>query len=339
MTAIDTHAHDADHGHHHDHPPHLAHHWDNPKQQFEAGKLGMWLFLATEFLLFGGLFCAYAVYRGNNPEMFEWGSQFLDTRWGAINTVILILSSLTMALAVSAAQLGRKNALIVLLSLTCLGGAGFMGIKYIEYSHKFEHNIVWGPGLYRPSAHDTHAIGDHELEDVAQGEEAAEEIGEAAPADGSGSEAMVDEVGEPGGLVDEGEGGTAPPPPGGFVVERSAIPPPAAAPQGLALGDVDEIEHAEEEAHEEEGHEEPNPRTDPNRPANAHIFFGIYFCMTGLHGLHVLAGMAVIGWLIFRSAKGHFSAEYFTPVDLGGLYWHVVDLIWIFLFPMLYLIG
>ena len=124
MTAIDTHAHEEHaHPHHHEHPPHLAHHWDNPKQQFEAGKLGMWLFLATEFLLFGGLFCAYAVYRGNNPEMFEWGSQFLDTKWGAINTVVLILSSLTMALAVSAAQLGRKRALIALLSATFLGGA------------------------------------------------------------------------------------------------------------------------------------------------------------------------------------------------------------------------
>jgi hypothetical protein len=123
----------------------------------------------------------------------------------------------------------------------------------------------------------------------------------------------------------------------GVEITRSDVPPAAPGPSGLrdaaaAAADA----HAE---HAEPAHAEPNPRTDPNRPANAHIFFGIYFCMTGLHGLHVLVGMSVIAWLIVRAARGEFSSAYFTPVDLGGLYWHVVDLIWIFLFPLLYLIG
>ena len=113
----------------------------------------------------------------------------------------------------------------------------------------------------------------------------------------------------------------------------SAVLPPAAADPGLAhpTGTVD---HAMADVPAPL----PDPRTDPNRPPNAHIFFGIYFCMTGLHGFHVLAGMALMLWLMVRAMRGHFGPNYFTPVDLGGLYWHVVDLIWIFLFPLLYLI-
>jgi len=304
MTAVDSHA--QDHGHGHDHPPFLAHHWANPKQQFEAGKLGMWLFLATEFLLFGGLFCAYAVYRHNHPEIFAWGSQFLDTKWGAINTVVLILSSLTMAMAVTASQKGNKNALIGLLALTFVGGAGFMGIKYIEYKHKFEHNIVWGTGLYQHSSHD------------APFPEAATLV--AAPSMDDANGKMVVN---------------------GVEIPRTSVASAGAAPTGLApgaLSDEKPAETAHDAPHEDESHTEVNPRTDPNRPANAHIFFGIYFCMTGLHGFHVLVGMIVMLWLMKRAMQNHFSAAYFTPVDLGGLYWHVVDLIWIFLFPLLYLI-
>jgi cytochrome c oxidase subunit 3 len=307
MTAIDTHS----HGHDHDHPEFLAHHWESPQQQFEAGKLGMWLFLATEFLLFAGLFCAYAVFRFNHPELFAYGSQFLDTTWGAINTVVLILSSLTMALAVSAAQLGKKRALVTLLGLTFLGGLGFMVIKYIEYSAKFEHNFVWGTGLYQPTADEWAAMG-HEAEEAVQ----------AVP-----ETPMGDEI-------------------NGFMIPVSAVPPAATGPAGLAASH--DAEHHEEDgaAHDDAEHHDdehashyPDVRGDvENRPANAHLFFGIYFCMTGLHGVHVLAGMGVIAWLMIRSARGEFSAEYFTPVDLGGLYWHVVDLIWIFLFPLLYLI-
>jgi hypothetical protein len=122
---------------------------DNAEQQFDSGKLGMWLFLATEVLLFGGLFVAYAVYRANHPEIFIYAHQFLDKTWGGINTLVLICSSLTMAWAVRAAQLGQQRLLVVLLSLTILGGFGFMGIKYVEYKAKWEHGLL-------PGTHFTH---------------------------------------------------------------------------------------------------------------------------------------------------------------------------------------
>src|SRR5690606_18704303 len=119
-----------------EHPSHLAHHFETPLHQYEAAKFGMWLFLATEVLLFGGLFCLYAVLRSTKPEIFSYGSQFLQVEWGALNTAVLILSSLTMAWAVRAAQLNQRKMLIALLALTMLGGAGFMTVKYFEYSHK-----------------------------------------------------------------------------------------------------------------------------------------------------------------------------------------------------------
>jgi len=319
VTVIDSHGVGGEE--HLDHPPFLAHHWNTPQQQFEAGKLGMWLFLATEFLLFGGLFCAYAVFRFNNPEIFAYGSQFLDTTWGAINTVVLIASSLTMALAVSASQLGKTKALIVLLCVTFLGGLGFMCIKYVEYKHKFEDNIVWGTGFY-------------ETPEAGHGSSGAEQAAAAGSSgathdDGAVATEEVIEVAPAAGGED------------GFVMTRSAVVPAAAAPTGIALGALDaEIDAMEGDSGEphDTGHPAVHHSVDPDRPPNAHIFFGIYFCMTGLHGIHVLAGMGMIAWLIVRSAKGHFGPAYFTPVDLGGLYWHVVDLIWIFLFPLLYLI-
>src|SRR5262245_8387077 len=127
------HEHGDAHGDGHAHVPHLAHHWDSLEQQFEAGKLGMGLFLATEVLLFGGLFCAYAVWRGNHPEMFKYGSKFLNTTLGATNTAVLILSSLTMAWGVTCAQQNRRKGLIICLALTLAGAATFLVIKYFEY--------------------------------------------------------------------------------------------------------------------------------------------------------------------------------------------------------------
>ena len=318
MTALDSHGENAsgpsrEEGGGHDHPPHLAHHWETPRQQFEASKLGMWLFLATELLLFGGLFAAYAVFRHNRPDIFLWGSQFLDVKYGGINTVILIASSLTMAMAVTAAQLGRRKALVILLSLTFLGGAGFMGIKYIEYKAKIQYGLLPGTRFYEKPAHEAEGEAQHSENETT-----------ALPADESA--APSPDAAEAG--ASEAEG---------FQPPRSAIEPPGEGPGGLAA--EEETPAVDEHAEADEKHAYPDHRTDPQRPANAHIFFGIYYCMTGLHGLHVLAGMAVIGWLIVRAARGHFSAAYFTPVDLGGLYWHVVDIIWIFLFPLLYLID
>ncbi|RMG45040.1 MAG: cytochrome c oxidase subunit 3 family protein [Acidobacteria bacterium] len=218
----------------------------------------MWLFLATEVLLFSGLFCAYAIYRASHPETFRFAHRFLDWRLGGLNTVILITSSFTMAWGVREAQLGRRRALAVLLAITLLCGAGFMTVKYVEYKAKFEHHLLWGT-KFSP---DPELLAEH----GAAAHESGAETGWAA--------------------------GTAP---------EALLP------------------------------KEP--------PANMHIFFGIYFLMTGLHGLHVLMGMLAIGWVLRRAVRGDFSSSYYTPVDLVGLYWHLVDLIWIFLFPLLYLIS
>ncbi len=227
----------------------LAHHFDTPRQQFNAGKIGMWIFLVTEILLFSGLFCAYVVYRGNHPEIFVYAHQYLDKNLGALNTAVLIFSSLTMAWAVRAAQLEQQRALVVLLSITLLCGFVFLGVKSIEYQHKWHEGLLWAsrynPQSHEGQGHETHAGGD-----------AAE----------------------------------------------------------VTAGDHDEA------------------------PKNVGLFFSIYFLMTGLHGIHVIAGMIAIGWVLNRARKGHFHRNYFGPVDYVGLYWHLVDLIWIYLFPLLYLI-
>ena len=146
--------------HHDDHAdePWLQHHWNNSGQQFEAGKLGMWLFLATEFLLFAGLFCGYAVYRSNHPELFEYGAKFLDWKLGATNTAVLIASSFTMAWAVTVAQRGQVKLMNGLLFITFFGGVGFLGIKYMEYTSKFKDNIYWGTALYEEVEGVTHDL-------------------------------------------------------------------------------------------------------------------------------------------------------------------------------------
>ncbi len=278
--------------------PYLKHHFETPAQQFDSAKLGMWLFLATEILLFGGLFCAYAVYRGNHPEVFLWAHHLLDTKLGAINTVVLLTSSLTMAWAVRCAQLNYRRGLIVLLALTFLGGCGFMGIKYVEYQAKWKHGLLWGK-RFGP---DEHYVAEHFGEPQAAPH--ASNGAEHAPANPIEVKTLP--------APSTAEAGT-------FVPQRSVIPPAAKGPAGPA-SDAPQVEPLEA------------------RPENVHIFFGIYFLMTGLHGLHVLAGMGVLAWLLRRAIRGDFSSAYFTPVDLGGLYWHLVDLIWIFLFPLLYLI-
>jgi cytochrome c oxidase subunit 3 len=284
----------AEHGGHNEHPPHLQHHFESSSQQFEAGKLGIWLFLATEILLFGGLFVAYAIYRANHPEIFLYAHQYLDKVLGGTNTVILLCSSLTMAWAVRASQLGQRKLLILLLSLTLCGGFGFMSIKYVEYKAKWEHGLL--PGTHF-APHEEHAAAEPAAPAaVATPVPAAP----AAPA--------------------------APGAPGALVVEKSKIAPSAAGPAGTVTSEAAAAGAAE---HAHLG----------KRPSNVQIFFGIYFLMTGLHGIHVLAGMGAIAWILVRSIRGDFGPEYFTPVDFVGLYWHLVDLIWIFLFPLLYLIG
>jgi cytochrome c oxidase subunit 3 len=283
--ASHTPADDHDHGHAHHGPVWLAHHFDTPKQQFDSGKLAMWVFLATEVLMFAGLFCAYAVWRARHFDSFRIGHQYLDTMWGAFNTVVLIASSFTMAWAVRTAQLGRRSATLWLLGLTFLGGIGFMCVKYVEYSHKFHLGI--GPGIwYKP------VYAEPSVSDPA----AAIALNPAAP------------------------------------IDASALPKPGAAPAGLTLAAAP---HADA-AHEQHGHGVHHSRQEM---AVARPFFSIYFAMTGLHGLHVVVGMGLIAWVFMRAYRGDFSAEFNAPVDIVGLYWHLVDLIWIFLFPLLYLIG
>lgn len=206
---------------------HLQHHFSDLEQQKDSAKLGMWLFLVTEVLLFGGLFVAYAIFRAWHPDMFYNAHKMLDVSMGAINTVVLITSSFTMALAIRSIQMNRSRQSMWLLIITLMLAGVFLVIKYFEYSHKFHLGQL----------------------------------------------------------------------PGQFYTF--------------------------------EGVEGNNP----------HIFFSIYFMMTGLHGFHVICGIGVIAWLARRTARGDFSSEYYTPVELTGLYWHLVDLIWIFLFPLFYLIG
>lgn len=209
------------------HPSHLQHHFADSIQQSESAKLGMWLFLVTEVLLFGGLFCAYAIFRAWNPEMFVNAHHTLDATLGGINTVVLITSSVTMALAIRCMQLNQRRGTVAFLAVTLLLAAVFLVIKYFEYTHKFHLGAL----------------------------------------------------------------------PGKFYSYTEL--------QGT----------------------------------NPHIFFSLYFMMTGLHGIHVIGGIGVIGWLLVRTMRGAFSSEYYTPIEMTGLYWHLVDLIWIFLFPLLYLIG
>jgi cytochrome c oxidase subunit 3 len=244
----------------------------------------MWLFLATEVLFFGGLLVAYSVYRANHPEIFVYAHQFLDKNLGAVNTVILICSSFTMAWAVRAAQLRQKGMLTLMLVLTLVFASGFLGVKYVEYSHKWHHGLLWA------SRYDPH----HGHEQEHSGDEAQTPAAEAvpvAPAPGTGHD------------------------------EVSKMAPAAIGPAGLA---------AEEQPDDSHG--------DMVEPENAKFFFSIYFMMTGLHGVHVLGGMAAMLWLLVKTRRGDFATGHFTPVDMVGLYWHLVDLIWIYLFLLLYLI-
>lgn len=405
-------------GHGHDHPAHLAHHFETSEQQMESGKLGMWVFLATEILMFGGLFCAYSVYRGNHPEVFLFAHQYLDTFWGAVNTAVLLASSFTMAWGVRAAQLGQTKLLVSLLCLTLLGGAGFMVIKSVEYKGKYTHDIWVGGinGFYQKEGtilnvdgkkHALHYLDEKHEKKYGKAAAHGDDHGQkdvhgkaGAHADAGNTEHHGDDH------ADASPEAAAPAPP---IVEVSNILRPAAATAGLipslASGTVALPEGAEafttgigarQIAHGGSHY----PEFDELAPLDhnaTHIFFQIYFMMTGLHGIHVIIGMGLIGWITYLSGgptvkalvgpvasigvalylvflgtlvgfpvwmyasigvcvlaamvsgglnfmklgdygPTAFSPEYYTPVDLVGLYWHLVDLIWIFLFPLLYLI-
>ena len=318
------HGHDA-HGHDHGHSqyPNLAHHFDSPQQQFDAGKLGIWLFLLTEVLFFSGLFCAYTIYRAMRPEVFVYAHYFLDTRLGAVNTCVLLLSSLTAAWSVRNAQLGETKKLVMNITITILCACTFMVVKYFEYSHKYHDGLLPGKNFApQEQVWEAHSFQKKHPEAAAYArrllKESAAAANSAKPADGGAPAAppapvavgagtpaaMAGQAGQPVALVEK--------PPTekeiGPLLQAGVLGPKA---------------------------ETPNV---PSRPRNAHVFFGIYFFMTGLHGFHVLAGIGVFVWLLIRAKNGVFGPNYFGPIDYAALYWHLVDLIWIYLFPLLYLI-
>ena len=274
----------------------VEHHFENADQQYQSAKLGMWVFLATEILFFGGLFVAYSVYRANHPEVFVFGHHFLDKNLGALNTVILICSSLTAAWAVRAAQLRQIGMLKLMILLTMLCAFGFMGVKAIEYNGKWKHGLLWA-GQYDPHVED-HGVTSHDV------------IGEEFPEDAHVEVVTEETAAEP-----------SPAQPAADP-DRSTIAPAAEGPAGLASPDSAAAEDTGVEI----------------EPANAQIYFSIYFLMTGLHGIHVLGGIGAFIWLLLCARRGYFDSGHFTRVDMVALYWHLVDLIWIYLFLLLYLI-
>jgi cytochrome c oxidase subunit 3 len=205
--------------------------FDTEAQQRDASTLGMWIFLITEIMFFGGMFAVYTIYRSWYPDVFAIASSSLNEIIGALNTGVLLLSSFTMVMAVRAGQLGQQKAIVMFLILTLIFGGIFLGVKAYEWNEKFEEHHIPGQAAFHLD--------------------------------------------------------------------------------GIAPGD--------------QGH--------------AQLFFSIYFAMTGLHAVHMVIGVGLLLTLIVQARKGRFSASYYTPIDVAGLYWHFVDIIWIFLFPLLYLID
>lgn len=359
-THADHHGHD--HGHDHDHPAWLAHHFDDAEQQFDSGKLGIWLFLITEVLFFSGMFCAYALYRSLHPEVFMFASQFLNETLGAINTGVLLFSSLTMAWAVRCAMLGQNRGVVACTGMTIACAAIFLGVKAVEYSHKFDLGLL-PAGFYVPQVlHPEHHAGISKWliyfcvvpgvllviftgwygQAIATGKKVQQEI--AGPLAVS---ALCFFLGVGlGQYLESGEGEHA---------TESAGDVAAHAHAGDHHGDE---HHAD--GHKDDGHSDAaaaaataagapadahapavdNPVIDPevNKRSAAGLFFSIYYCMTGVHAIHIIAGLIVLTWILVKAANGQFHSEYFGPVDYVGLYWHLVDFIWIYLFPLLYLI-
>ncbi|PIR23252.1 MAG: cytochrome C oxidase subunit III [Deltaproteobacteria bacterium CG11_big_fil_rev_8_21_14_0_20_45_16] len=208
---------------------HHAHHFRNDEHQFETAKQGMWVFLLQEVLFFSPLFVGYLIFKFMYFQDFHDASKHLDWVMGAVNTVILIVSSFTVARAISSAQKGNRDGVVENLIFTFICGLGFLIVKYLEYSHKFHDGLLPGHFFSNP------------------------ELLETAP--------------------------------------------------------------------------------------HANLFFTFYFLMTGLHGIHVVGGLVVFAWLLKRALNNEFGPKYYTPLECAGLYWHFVDLVWIYLFPLLYLVG
>lgn len=330
----------------HDHEavyPYTPHHFHEAKQHFESGKMGVWLFLVTEILFFAGLFCAYTVYRAQNPEIFYWAHFYLDTKLGALNTIVLILSSFTAAWAVRNAQLGQIKLLRINIILTICGALGFMVVKYVEYSHKFHDGLL--PARHFQPAHEVWETPDFKKkhpESAMAAERIVARLAERkakATALGPIQDTIEAKPGESRAIpVDHHEGGHE-------HAAPIALPPEdphmAALPDDVWLEtEVRKMSNAERHPLEMAGVIR-RPAEGPvrfGRPERAGIFFSIYFFMTGLHGIHVVVGIGLWLWMLAIAAKRKFGTSYFGPIEFTALYWHLVDLIWIYLFPMLYLI-
>jgi cytochrome c oxidase subunit 3 len=319
--------------------PFLAHHFDTPKHQFESGKLGIWLFLITEILFFGGLFCAYAIYRSLHPEIFVYAHYYLDTFWGAVNTCVLIVSSLTAAWAVRNAQLGEQKKLVFNIIATVLLACCFLCVKYVEYAHKFHEHTL--PGKYFNPEHEVWELESYKkahhghAEEGAAAHGAAAALGEGAtPATGAAASALPAASAVPAGAaVAVGAAASSAGTPSAGT--PSAAAPGGAVPAAVAPGSPTTAAPGGSEALPEA--KTPPPGAIP-RPRHVAVFFAIYFCMTGLHGIHVVAGIITWLWILRRTLRGEFGPTHFGAVDYAALYWHLVDLIWIYLFPLLYLI-
>jgi cytochrome c oxidase subunit 3 len=290
-----THAETLDHEHYH--PPGLQHQFEDMKQQEESVSIGMWLFLVQEIMFFGGLFTVYLVFRSRFPMAFAAGSNHLDVVMGFVNTLVLIVSSLTMALTVYFAQKGNRNLQVLMIVLTMLFGATFLGVKVVEYTDKYNHGLVPVTGLNRKVK-------------APAGEEHAE-----APA-------------KPCWEVVHGEEEEYVNPKGEFKWHDCSLAKKAEDEKFLTPA-------------EKIGYYNPvTNQIDPDKFRDkVRIYFWIYFAMTGLHALHMIVGLFLMTWLLIKAAKGTFSADYYMPVEMSGLYWHFVDIVWIFLFPLLYLLG
>jgi len=220
------------------HPAQLAHHFEDLGQQHESANLGMWTFLATEVMFFGGLFGAFCIYRFTDPVAFAAGSHHLSVLWGTINTFVLLTSSLTMALAIHAGQTGEPKKQVRYLLLTMLMATIFLGVKASEYYEDYEKHLIPGPS---------------------------------------------------------------------FTTDLKELGLPTDVPEHT-------VQHTQ-------------------------MFFVFYFFMTGLHAFHMVIGLGVMAWMVLLARKGRFTRDYYTPLECTGLYWHFVDLVWVFLFPLLYLID
>ncbi|MCO6510752.1 MAG: cytochrome c oxidase subunit 3 [Aridibacter famidurans] len=297
--------HDDKHDDHY-HPPGLQHQFDDMKQQMDSVTIGMWTFLAQEIMFFGGLFTAYLVFRSRFPMAFAAGSNHLDAFWGWLNTLVLIVSSLTMALAVFYAQKGNRNLQVVMIILTMIFGSVFLGVKAIEYTDKYNHGLVPVDGWNKVVPEGEHGAKEGESASLALPFETRVNAAESA----DGGEKLH------------------PNPRGEFQITDDDIALVTMAQKEGYLTESEKIGYFS------------NGEIDPEKvKGKVQIFFWIYFVMTGLHALHMVIGLGIMLWLLVMAWRNTFSADYYSPVEISGLYWHFVDIVWIFLFPLLYLLG